>query len=157
MARCYPWRDVISTIHDDMLSMARSCPWRYAIHGEMLSMARCYPWRDVIYGAMLSMERCYLWRDVIYGAMLSMARCYPWRDFIYGAMLSMERCYPWRDVIYGEMLLSLFMTRWYPTYQNHLSHHPRFCYHVLHLLMYSGISVVDDDVHVAINCQLSEI
>ena len=140
MARCYPWRDVISTIHDDMLSMARSCPWRYVIHGEMLSMARCFPWRDVIYGAMLSMERCY-----------------PWRDVIYGAMLSMERCYPWRDVSYGEMLLSLFMTRWYPTYHNHLSHHPRFCYHVLHLLMYSGISVVDDDVHVAINCQLSEI
>ena len=110
MARCYPWRDVISTIHDDMLSMARSCPWRYVIHGDMLSMARCYPWRDVIY---------------------------------------------------GEMLLSLFMTRWYPTYQNHLSHHPRFCYHVPHPLMYSAImamfSVVDDDVHVAINCQLSEI
>ena len=65
----------------------------------------------------------------------------------------MARCYPWRDVIYGEMLLSLFMTRWYPTYQNHLSHHPRFCYHVPHPLMYSAImamfSVVDDDVHVA--------
>ena len=82
MARCYPWRDVISTIHDDMLSMARSCPWRYVIHGEMLSMARCYPWRDVIYGAMLSMARCYLWRDVIHGAMLSMTRCYIWRDVI---------------------------------------------------------------------------
>ena len=103
MAICYPWRDVISTIHDDMLSMARSCPWRYVINGEMLSMARWY-----------------LWRDVIHGAMLSMARCYPW----------------------SEMLLSLFMTRWYPTYQNHLSHHPRLCYHVLHLLMYSGTSVL---------------
>ena len=153
MARCYPWRDVISTIHDDMLSMARSCPWRYVIHGEMLSMAPCYPWRDVIYGAMLSMERCYLWRDVIYGAMLSMERCYPWRDVIYGAMLSMARCYLWRDVIitiHNEMVSNIL-------YQNHLSHHPRFCYHVLHLLMYSGINVVDDDVHVAINCQLSEI
>ena len=126
--------------------MAICCAWRDAIHGAMLSMERCYPWSDVIHGAMLSMARCY-----------PMERCYPWRDVIHGAMLSMERCYPWSDVIYGEMLLSLFMTRWYPTYQNHLSHHPRFCYHVLHLLMYSGISVVDDDVHVAINCQLSEI
>ena len=66
MARCYPWRDVISTIHDDMLSMARiichiihdlyHVPWRYVVHGAMLSMlsrmmyhvARCYLWRDVI-------------------------------------------------------------------------------------------------------------
>ena len=157
-----------------MLSMAICCAWRDVIHGAMLLalfMTICYPWitylhgscpwRYVIHGEMLSMARCYPWRDVIHGQMLSMARSCPWRYVIHGAMLSMARCYPWRDVIYGAMLLSLFMTRWYPTYQNHLSHHLRFCYHVPHPLMYSAImpvfSVVDDDVHVAINCQLSEI
>ena len=61
-------------------------------------------------------------------------------------MLSIARCYPWRDVnidIYGEMLLLLSMA---------------IC---VYLLIYSAImamfSVVDNDVHVAINGQLSEI
>ena len=85
----YPWRDVIITIHGEVLLL--------------LSLARCYyyyPWRDVIitiHGEML--------------LLLSMARCYyynPWRDVIitiHGEMLlllSMARCYyyyPWRDVI----------------------------------------------------------
>ena len=137
-----------------MLSMAICCAWRDVIHGAMLLaliMMICYPWREVVHGDMLSMAICCPWRYVIHGDMLSMARCYPWRDVIYGAML-------WRDVIYGKMLLSLFMTRWYPTYQNHLSHHPRFCYHVPHPLMYSAImamfSVVDDDVHFVINANV---
>ena len=78
MARCYPWRDVIITVHSEMLLF--------------LSMVRCYLWRDVIFGEMLSMARCYPWRDVIHGEMLSMARCYPRRDVIitiHGEMLAM--------------------------------------------------------------------
>ena len=134
MAKCYyhyPWRNVIITIHGEMLlllSMARCYyyyPWRdviITIHGEVLSMARCYyyyPWlaRYYIHGEMLSMARCYF---TIHGAMLlslSMARCYPWRVYpwrgvittIYSDMLYQ---YPWRYFIHGKMSLLLSMVSW---------------------------------------------
>ena len=86
--------------------------------------------------------------------MLSMARCYPCRDVIHGEMLislSMARCYPWRDVI-------ITIRCRYVTHDKILLLSMAICYY---LLIYSAImamfSVVDDDVHVAINGQLSEI
>ena len=119
-------------------------PWRDVtnIHGEMsllLSMARCYqyPWRDVIitiHGEMLliSMARCYYyqWRYVtnIHDEMLfllSMAGCYyhyPWL----GVIITIHGRGVYIRTIFNILSYQHNMLFEYPTYQNHLSHHPRF-------------------------------